>query len=155
MWITVTSECVQMTIAKNSHTLDAASKSYNQIKRNKRKDEKDKSVNARLARKGVLGLCLREGTRATARQTQMFPNRFATRAGHSTVVCTTLDKVLERDALKSSSNDSSMLRAYEGSIIDGFGGICNRFVQETCQLPGCSSDSPMIKDGGTETITIV
>lgn len=112
MWITVTSECVQMTIAKNSHTLDAASKSYNQIKRNKRKDEKDKSANARLARKGVLGLCLIERTRATARHTQMFPNRFATNAGHSTVVCTTLDKVLGRDALS----------------------ICNRFVQETCQL---------------------
>lgn len=101
-----------MTVAKNSHTLDAASKSYNQIKRNKRKDEKDKSANARLARKGVLGLCLIERTRATARHTQMFPNRLATNAGHSTVVCTTLDKVLGRDALS----------------------ICNRFVQETCQL---------------------
>lgn len=53
-----------------------------------------RSETARLARIEELGLSLRERTRATARQTQTFPNKFATNVGHKTIVCKVLESVL-------------------------------------------------------------
>ena len=81
-------------------TRDAAFKSYNQIKRKTTKDNMKRSETARLARIEELGLNLREGTRAIARQTQMFPNKFATNVGHKKIVCKVLESVLGGDVEK-------------------------------------------------------
>ena len=93
---------------KCSQTLDAASKSYNQIKRKRRKDSMERSDTAKLARIELLGLFLRERTPITARQMHMLPSRFATIVGHRTAVCKDLEKVLGGEAVTRASRELLM-----------------------------------------------
>lgn len=85
---------------KCSHALFAASKSYNQIKRKRRNDNKEKSDVAKLAKIELLGLCRRERVRQITRQTDIFPSKFAKNVGLRTAVCKAIEKALGCDAMK-------------------------------------------------------
>ena len=85
---------------KYSHALFAASKSYSQIKRKRRNDNKEKSDIAKLAKIGLLGLCRMERVPQITRQTEMLPSKFAKNVGLRTAVCKAIETALGWDALK-------------------------------------------------------
>lgn len=95
--------------AKCSHALFAASKSYSQIKRKRRTDNKEKSDIAKLAEIELLGLCRRERVPQITRQTQMLPNKFATNVGLRTAVCKAVEIALGEDAVKVGPKPSEAL----------------------------------------------
>ena len=97
-------------IIKCSQALFAASKSYNQIKRKRRTDNKEKSEIAKLAKIELLGLCRRERVPLITRQTEMLPSKFAMNVGLRTAVCKAVEMVLGLDAVKLRSKLLEALR---------------------------------------------
>ena len=85
---------------KCPHALFAASKSYNQIKRKRRNDSKEKSDIAKLAKTELLGLSRRERVPQITRQTEMLPSKFAMNVGLRTAVCKAVETALGWDAVK-------------------------------------------------------
>ena len=96
----LTYRSVVSSVVKCSHALFAASKSYSQIKRKRRNDNKEKSDIAKLARIELLGLCRRERVPQITKQTEMLPSKFAKNVGLRTAVCKAIETALGWDALK-------------------------------------------------------
>jgi len=85
---------------KCSQALFAVSKSYNQIKRKRRNDSKEKSEIAKLTKIELLGLCRRGRVPQITRQTEMLPSKFAMNVGLRTAVSNAIEMVLGWDGVK-------------------------------------------------------